>query len=387
MLNYPGIRMNRFVFALATCLLPVLSLLAQSAGSLPGDSLLRRQAARMLMVGFRGDSVTEQSDAARYVRDLHVGAIVLFDIDLTGDATIGSRNVTSKERLACMTAQLRQWADEPLIIALDQEGGRVVRLKPQYGFQPLVSAKYLGNLNSEDSTRFYSRRMAGQLDESGVNVNLAPVVDLDNPACPALGKIDRCYSADPQVVTRLARWLIDEHRRRGVCCTLKHFPGHGSATGDSHWGFVDVTDSWQPCELEPFRTLIAEGEADLVMTAHIFNRNIDPDHPATLSDKTINGLLRHQLGFDGVVVTDDLYMDAILARYDIADALVLAINAGADLICVGNNINTGFEADRPFRLVDLIVDAVHAGRITPERLALANQRIQRLTQRMTQIPQ
>ena len=120
------------------------------------------------------------------------------------------------------------------------------------------------------------------------------------------------------------------------------------------------------------------------MTAHIFNRNIDPDFPATLSSKTIDGLLREQLGFDGVVVTDDLYMDAILARYDIADALVLAINAGADLICVGNNINTGFEADRPFRLVDMIVDAVHAGRIAPERLAQASQRIQRLAQRIAQ---
>ncbi len=384
MSSYLGIQANCFLISLITSLLSAISLSAQPADGVPDDSLLRRQAARMLMVGFRGDSVTGLSDAARYVRDLHVGAIVLFDIDLTGDATIGSRNITSKERLARMTAQLRQWADEPLIIALDQEGGRVVRLKPQYGYLPLVSAKHLGELNSEDSTRFYARRMAQQLAESGVNVNLAPVVDLDNPACPALGKIDRCYSADPEVVTRHARWLIEEHHRRGVCCTLKHFPGHGSATGDSHWGFVDVTGSWQSNELEPFRTLIAEGEADLVMTAHIFNRNIDPDYPATLSSKTIDGLLREQLGFDGVVVTDDLYMDAILARYDIADALVLAINAGADLICVGNNINTGFEADRPFRLVDMIVDAVHAGRIAPERLAQASQRIQRLAQRIAQ---
>ncbi|MBQ7689957.1 MAG: glycoside hydrolase family 3 protein [Muribaculaceae bacterium] len=373
--------MKRIGIMLAA-LTAVLAAAAQTV--LPCDSLLRRQAARVLMVGFRGDSVTEQSDAARYVRDLHVGAIVLFDIDLTGTATVGSRNVTSKGRLARMTAQLRRWADEPLLIALDQEGGRVVRLKPQYGYLPLPSAKHLGQLDSEDTTRFYGRRMASQLAESGVNVNLAPVVDLDNPACPALGKLDRCYAGDPDAVTRQAAWLIDEHHRQGVRCTLKHFPGHGNAAGDSHWGFVDVTDTWQPDELEPFRQLIARHQADLVMTAHIINRRIDPDYPATLSHKTIDGLLRRQLGFDGVVVTDDLYMDAILARYSIEEALVLTLNAGADLICVGNNINTGFEADRPFRLVEMIVQAVKDGRIAPSRLAEASNRVQHLAQGETQ---
>ena len=368
--------MKRFLMSLLAWAV-VLTAVSQTA-MLPSDSVLRRQAAQMLMVGFRGDSVTEQSDAARYVRDLHVGAIVLFDVDLTGEATIGSRNVTSKERLARMTAQLRRWADAPLLIALDQEGGRVVRLKPQYGYRPLVSAKHLGTADNEDTTRFYGRCIALQLAESGVNVNLAPVVDLDNPACPALGKIERCYSANPAVVARHAGWMIDECHRQGVRCTLKHFPGHGSATGDSHWGFVDVTESWQPAELEPFRVLIAEGKADMVMTAHIFNRHIDPEYPATLSQKTIDGLLRQQLGFDGVVVTDDLYMDAILEHYSIEDALVLAINAGADLLCVGNNINTGFEADRPFQLVDMIVKAVKQGRISPQRLADASRRVQRL---------
>ena len=375
-------RSKRLVAWLAAALLVAIASAAQPAAGLPADSLLRRQAARMLMVGFRGDSVTEHSDAARYVRDLHVGAIILFDVDLTGSATIGSRNVTSRERLQRLTAQLRRWADEPLLIALDQEGGRVARLKPQYGYEPLPSARRLGQVDSEDSTRHYAARCATQLAQSGVNVNLAPVVDLDK-GCSGLGGIDRCYAADPATVVRHAAWFVDEHRRRSVACTLKHFPGHGSATGDSHWGFVDVTTTWQPQELEPFRRLIADGHADLVMTAHIFNRDIDPDYPATLSARTIDGLLRQQFGFDGVVVTDDLYMDAILARYDIADALVLAINAGADLICVGNNINTGFEADRPFRLVDIIVQAVRDGRIPPERLAQASARVQKLAHRLS----
>ena len=351
-------------------------------GQLPADSVLRRYAAQMLMVGFKGDSINDQSDAARYVRDLKVGAIVLFDVDLTGDATIGSRNVTSTGQLAELTSKLQGYADYPLLIALDQEGGRVVRMKTQYGFRPIVSAKYLGETDNEDTTRFYGHRMGEELHRYGVNINLAPVLDLDNPQCPAIGKLDRSYGASPSQVLRHARWLIDEHHKQGVLCAVKHFPGHGSAISDSHWGFVDVTQTWNPQELIPFRKLINDGRVDLVMTAHIFNQKLDPDYPATLSRKTLDGLLRKKLGFDGVVVTDDMYMEGIINKYSIERALVLAINAGADLICVGNNINTGFEADRPFRLVDIIVAAVKRGEIPYARLLQSHNRIERLLQKL-----
>ena len=351
-------------------------------GQLPADSVLRRYAAQMLMVGFKGDSINDQSDAARYVRDLKVGAIVLFDVDLTGDATIGSRNVTSTGQLAELTSKLQGYADYPLLIALDQEGGRVVRMKTQYGFRPIVSAKYLGETDNEDTTRFYGHRMGEELHRYGVNINLAPVLDLDNPQCPAIGKLDRSYGASPSQVLRHARWLIDEHHKQGVLCAVKHFPGHGSAISDSHWGFVDVTQTWNPVELIPFRKLINDGRVDLVMTAHIFNQKLDPDYPATLSRKTLDGLLRKKLGFDGVVVTDDMYMEGIINKYSIERALVLAINAGADLICVGNNINTGFEADRPFRLVDIIVAAVKRGEIPYARLLQSHSRIERLLQKL-----
>ena len=351
-------------------------------GQLPADSVLRRYAAQMLMVGFKGDSINDQSDAARYVRDLKVGAIVLFDVDLTGDATIGSRNVTSTGQLETLTKKLQSYADYPLLIALDQEGGRVVRMKTQYGFRPIVSAKYLGETDNEDPTRFYGHRMGEDLHRYGVNINLAPVIDLDNPQCPAIGKLDRSYGASPTQVLRHTRWFIDEHHKQGVLCAVKHFPGHGSAISDSHWGFVDVTQTWNPQELIPFRKLINDGRVDLVMTAHIFNQKLDPDYPATLSRKTLDGLLRKKLGFDGVVVTDDMYMEGIINKYSIERALVLAINAGADLICVGNNINTGFEADRPFRLVDIIVAAVKRGEIPYARLLQSHNRIERLLQKL-----
>ena len=370
--------MKNRLFTLAIALLAAGSLFAQ----LPPDSVLHRYAAGMLMVGFKGDSVTEDCDAARYVRDLHVGAIVLFDIDMTGDATLGSRNITSKERLTRMTAQLQAWADYPLLIATDQEGGRVARLKPQYGFMPTVTAEYLGTVNDEDTTRYYASRIAREMKESGVNVNLAPVVDVLNHDCAAVGYYNRCYSTEPQVIARHAGWFIDECQNQGVLCTLKHFPGHGNAIDDSHYGFVDVTNGWTPQELEPFKLLINAGKADLIMTAHLFNRNIDDEYPATLSAKTLNGLLRGELGYNGIIVTDDLYMQAIRNNYSIPTALELAINAGADLICVGNNISTGFEADRPFKLVDMIVTSIKEGRISWERMEQSHARLLHLQEKL-----
>lgn len=370
--------MKKLFLTLAAALMAASTVFAQ----LPPDSVLRRYAAGMLMVGFKGDSVTTDCDAARYVRDLKVGAIVLFDIDLTGDATIGSRNITSKQRLKLMTDQLQQWADYPLLIATDQEGGKVARLKPQYGFLPTVTAEYLGTVDSEDTTRYYARRLAGEMHQCGVNVNLAPVVDVLNHDCPAVGHFLRSFSTDPAVIARHAGWFIDESHSQGVLCTLKHFPGHGNAIDDSHYGFVDVTDRWHPEELEPFKSLIQAGQADLIMTAHLFNRHIDDEYPATLSAKTINGLLRGQMGFDGVVVTDDLYMQAIIDKYSVSTALELAINAGADLICVGNNINTGFEPNRPFVLVDMIVNSVKQGRIPWQRLQQSHDRLTKLTNRL-----
>lgn len=367
--------MKRKLFlSLAAVLMVAFAIKAQ----IPSDEQLRRYAAQMLMVGFKGNTVDAESDAAHYIRDLKVGSIVLFDIDLTGTAKLGSRNITSQEQLAKLTADLQAFADYPLLIAADQEGGRVQRLKPAYGYEKLPEAEYLGKLDNRDTTKYYARLMAEQLASSGVNLNLAPVLDVLNPECPPIGKLHRSFGTDADVIVRQAGIQIDEMHRRHILNVVKHFPGHGNALGDSHWGFVDVTDTWTPAELEPFRKLIKKGKVDMVMTAHIINAHIDPEHPATLSRKTIDGVLRKQLGYDGVVVSDDMYMEGIIKKYDIENALVLAINAGCDLLCVGNNINTGFEADRPFRLVDLIVKNVKNGRIPWGRLVQSHRRIEKL---------
>lgn len=342
------------------------------------EDSIRHYAARMLMVGFKGATLDDESDAARYVRDLRVGGIVLFDIDLTGTAKKGSRNIQSPEQVRRLTDNLRQRADYDLLIAVDQEGGQVNRLKTDYGFPPTVSAEYLGKLDNQDTTLFYGGQTAKELARVGINLNFAPVVDIKNPDSPALGARGRCFSEDTAVVTRNAAWFVDAHHAQGVLTALKHFPGHGNAVDDSHYGFTDVTKRWKPEELAPFRELIWSGRADMVMMAHIFNERIDPEYPATLSRVTIQDLLRGELGFDGVVITDDMYMNAIIERYSIEEAVVLAINAGVDMMIFGNNINTGFVPDRPDRIIRIIVDAVKAGKIHPERLVEANRRIERL---------
>lgn len=360
------------IFALSLlCMLPA------AAEALGRDSLARL-AARMLIVGFKGDTITPGNPVIGYLRDVKVGGIILFDVDLTGTKKLGSRNITGRGQLQKLTNDLRQIADYPLIITADQEGGLVQRLKPQYGYEAVPSARHLGSTGRIDSTYFWSELLAKQLVEAGINLNLAPEVDLHNDDCPVIGKLDRAYSTNPDSVALHATAAIDAFHDHGILATLKHFPGHGSAMADSHYGLTDVTPTWTDRELVPFKRIIDSGKADAIMTAHIFNRNIDPDYPATLSEKIITGLLRKRLGYNGVVITDDLYMQGIIDNYAIDKALVLAINAGADMIIVGNNITTGFEADRPARLVEIIVKAVETGQIDASRLIEANARIDAL---------
>ena len=373
---------NYILFAFMTLSLALSAYSAKRYEKLP-DETLRRYAAQMLIVGFKGDSIDENSDAARYVRDLHVGGIILFDVDLTGSATIGSRNITSKQQLERLTSDLRRLAGYDLLIAVDQEGGRVCRLKEQYGFQPTVSAEHLGNINRRDTTYLYAERMAKEMQSVGVNVNLAPLLDVNiNKQCPVIGKLHRSFSSNPEVVTDNAEWMIDAHHAHGVLCAVKHFPGHGSATSDSHYGLTDVTGTWKKEELEPFRRLIEADKVDMIMTAHIFNRQLDPELPATLSKNMIQGVLRDVLGYEGVVVTDDMYMQGIIDHYPIREAVVKAINAGADMLVMGNNISTGYEPNRPFDIVEMIVDAVKNGEISRQRLIESHERIERLLERL-----
>lgn len=341
----------------------------------------------MLMVGFKGDSITPDNPVNGYLKDLGVGGIILFDVDLTGDRTLGSRNITTAERLTKLTSDLKKLAGGRVLIAADQEGGRVQRLKPRYGYSPLPSARKIGEIDNRDTTIHYGKLMADELAAAGINVNLAPELDIHRDDCPVIGELDRAYSSDVEKVAYHAGLTVDCLHDKGILAAVKHFPGHGSATSDSHYGLTDVTTTWTQEELIPFKRLIDNGQADLIMTAHIFNRQLDPDMPATLSHRVLTDLLRNQLGFKGIILSDDMYMQGIIDNYRIEDAVVDAINAGADMLIMGNNITTGFEADRPARIAHIIVQAVKEGRIDPNRLVESNQRIDAAIDRVTGIKQ
>jgi len=334
---------------------------------------LEYKIAQMLMVGFRGTQLTDSDPIVRDIRDYGLGGAILFDYDMV--LRQYGRNITSPAQLRALTAQLQSYAtDQPLFIAVDQEGGRVVRLKERYGFPATVSAQYLGSCNDLELTRRYAFSMADTLAENGLNVNFAPVVDLNvNPDNPVIGQLGRSFSADPDVVMAHSWEMIRAHDYNWTDTCLKHFPGHGSSTGDSHMGFVDVTDTWSEIELEPYRGLIRQGRCRMVMTAHIFNARLDPIYPATLSSAIITGILREKIGFDGVIVTDDMQMGAIEQHYSFDHAIERAIAAGADIIVIGNNLR--YEPDIVPDTIALIRNLVYAGAISEQRIDQSYARI------------
>ncbi|PLS76864.1 MAG: glycoside hydrolase family 3 [Chloroflexi bacterium] len=334
---------------------------------------------QMLMVGFRGLEVHGDSPIIQDIRDRHLGGVVLFDYDVPTQSPV--RNIQSPDQVKALIQSLQAAAAVPLLISIDEEGGKVRRLKPEFGFPPAVSAECLGKRNDLDRTRQQASTIARTLAELGINLNLAPVVDLNtNPDNPVIGKLDRSFSADPAIVASHALAFIQAHHEQGVLCTLKHFPGHGSSTSDSHGGFVDVTDSWSSVEVEPYRRIMEAGQADAIMTAHVFNAKLDPQYPATLSKPTITGLLRGEMKYDGVVICDDLQMGAIADHYGFDVAIHGAIEAGADIIMIANN--STYEEQAAARAVALIRQVVEDGTISKDRIAQSYQRIQRLKQKL-----
>ena len=348
-----------------------------AAGAQPAPRpTLDEKIGQMLMIGFRGMVATSDSSIARDIRRYHLGSVIFFDVDV--ELKKAERNIASPAQLTALVDSLQSFARVPLLVAIDQEGGRVNRLKTTYGFPASVSAQYLGRLNNTDSTRAYADRTARTLKALGINVNFAPVVDVNlNPDNPVIGKLERSYSADPEVVTTHARIVTAAHRAQGIITTFKHFPGHGSAWNDSHVGMADVTTTWAASELIPYRRAIDAGELDAIMTAHIFNANFDKAHPGTLSTRVLTGMLRDELGFKGVIFSDDMQMKAVTSFYGIEQAIELGINAGIDILTFPNNASVYVPdmAERAFTTIKMLVST---GRISEARIDQSYQRIMQL---------
>ncbi|MEU4052362.1 glycoside hydrolase family 3 N-terminal domain-containing protein [Streptomyces olivaceus] len=285
------------------------------------------------------------------------------------------RNVTSPEQVAALTAQLRA-EREDVLVAIDEEGGDVTRLEVRTG-SSFPGNHALGAVDDVGLTREVAAALGRRLADSGVNFNWAPSADVNsNPDNPVIGV--RAFGADTDLVARHTAAYVTGMQSAGVATCTKHFPGHGDTGIDSHHAvpLIDVdADVLAARDLVPFRAAVAAGSR-AVMSAHILVPALDPDRPATLSRRILTELLRGELGYDGLIVTDGIEMRAIAGTYGIERGTALAIAAGADAICVGGGLS---DEDTVRRLSDALVEAVRSGELPEERLADAAERVRSLS--------
>ena len=331
----------------------------------------------LLLVGFHGTALQDNADLDRLLCETRVAGVILF-----------ARNIVDAAQTARLTrdltARARACTGRPLLVAVDAEGGRVMRLGPAAGWTATLSHQDLGQAGDLAQTELEARRIGGMLRDAGINWNLAPVIDVGyNPANPVIVGVGRSFGANPKLVAAQARAYIAGMHAAGILTAVKHFPGHGSSVDDSHAGFVDVTDTARPdVELVPYRLLLAEGVVDAVMTAHVYNRHLDAWVPATLSRPTIDGVLRSQLGWRGVVVSDDMRMGAIEQHYGAGDAAVRALRAGVDLILIADDRLPG-DRSASAETLRAIRRAVRRGRLPAGQVDEALARIDTLRSRLT----
>ncbi|GAB7081601.1 glycoside hydrolase family 3 protein [Megalodesulfovibrio paquesii] len=335
------------------------------------EPTLAEMCGQMLMTGFRGLTLAEAPETAQALAAGKLGGVVLFDYDVVTKTT--GRNIASPEQLDALTRDIKQAAPVRPFIAVDQEGGRVMRLKPRYGFPEWPSAAQMGARSSPAQLRSWGQRMGELLRQHGLNLNFAPVLDVNvNPENPVIGKLERSFSESPGGVGSAGMAFMQGLIQAGVLPCIKHFPGHGSSREDSHLGLPDVSSTWSSRELLPFRMAIEAG-CPMVMTGHLFNSRWDPVLPATLSPKVLQGMLRKDLGFKGVIVSDDLQMAAIARQYGLRETIRLAVLAGVDILLFGNNLQ--YDAALAQRVHALLLELVTSGAIPRERIHESYQRI------------
>ena len=346
-----------------------LSLSAQTQSS---ETELKNMIARMIIIGFDDEKIDENSQIVKDMQKYNLGGVILFDRFYNDKNK--TKNVSSPKQLAQLTKDLKKFSKAPLFISVDQEGGKVARLKPKYGFSSTPSAFEVSQMSLAEAQSIYEKQSL-MLENAGINMNFAPVVDLSvNPDNKVIVGLERSFGSESEKVTALAKIVIDEQNKHNVISVLKHFPGHGSSLGDSHEGFVDVSETWMKKELSPYEGLIKEKKVDAIMTAHVFNSHIDEKYPATLSRNFNTNLLRNSMGFEGLIISDDLQMGAIEKHYSLKERTTLAINAGVDMLLFGNQLGS-VSLDE---IVETIYGEVNARKISLQTIQDANARIENL---------
>lgn len=329
---------------------------------------------QMIMVGFHGTRPKTKTvkQIAKLIKDGTIGGVIIM-----------SRNVKNKKQLTKLTNLFKAARPSlPPFIAIDQEGGAVQRLNKKRGFRNTPAAAYLVRKKSVAEAQAVYTRMAKEMSSVGINMNFGPVVDLAiNKRNPVITRRGRSYGKDPQQVTNFASAFIEAHRSNGILSVAKHFPGHGSSWTDSHRRLVDLSKTWKPVELEPYRRLSGEKAPDLVMVGHLFHPKYGGKKrlPASLSKVAIEDELRKELNFGGLVITDDLEMNAVRRKFRRPDLTVKAVNAGNDIILYSNATK---KHHTPQLVHKYIKTAVKRGKISRERIEQSYRRIVSLKKKM-----
>lgn len=343
-----------------TCLLS----LFVSLSAFGAEASLDEMIGQMIIVGFKGNS-TVSKGFRNVIKDLEAGKIsgVIFFED----------NIKNPESLKNMTNTIyKSTMKTRPFIGIDMEGGEVQRMNSKNGFKDYPAAAEVSKGDFKAARETYSN-MAETLSGYLFNINFAPCVDLDINEKSILHQKGRAYSSDPGIVTKFAGEFIDAHFDKGIITSIKHFPGHGSVSDDTHLNFADATETYNDKETAPYLDLMFKNNLQTVMVSHIYNKNYDEIYPASLSNSTINGILRQINGFKGVVITDDLDMGAIRQNYDLEETVIQAINAGNDILLFSNrkhhNPNLADDVNK------IVKNAILEGLIRPSRIQESYNRV------------
>lgn len=304
---------------------------------------------QLLMVGFWG---TQQEDPwiqilSRQIEEGKVGGIIFY-----------SYNIESPSQVLKLTHHFKSLkAPYPLLVGIDEEGGRVQRLTYSKGFPEMCGAEVVATTLDPKEAFGYYVGLAQKVSGYGFNLNFGPVIDVNPKEGKGwIGKSERSYGKSPQKVIVYAHEFLKAHATRGVLTCLKHFPGHGRATGDTHKGFVDVTKTWTEDELLPFEALMQE--APFIMTAHVTHTKWEEELPLTFSQELLSEILRKKMGYEGIIITDDLHMGAVQQVLGPKDASLKALRAGNDMIMFSNNPNAAQDVQEfrpsPFFVEDIL---------------------------------
>nr|WP_315013751.1 glycoside hydrolase family 3 N-terminal domain-containing protein [uncultured Campylobacter sp.] len=355
--------MKKFIAALFSALflasLPTALNAAQQTQEKP---TLRKMIAQMIMVGFNGSDPKTAKEAVSEAKYQRFGGVMLL-----------GKNISDKKNLKALTSAFKE-AQDGIFIAIDEEGGRVTRFKDKEGFETFISAQKVAKTLDLGAAGELYGKMAQQLKDVGVNVNFAPVVDVLNPKSTIIGSRGRAFSADIDEVSLYASEFMRASQSRGVIAAMKHFPGHGNVEADSHTAKV-VIENFDYGELKPYFDAVRKNEAKMIMVGHIYLMQRDAELPASLSPAVIDGLLRGELKFDGVVISDDMLMGG-LKDFTLQEKVINFINAGGDVMLFSDY---KIDGRRTAELVtQLVVDAVGAKQIPKERIEESYERIMKL---------